>query len=116
MGVYNTFQSLGFFVGGVMGGLLSSHFGPSAVFMFGAVLIGVWLVLALGMKPLPAVKNLMFHVGALNTEAARRLEKNLLRVLGVTEAMVVIEEGAVYLKVDGRHLDERALRELLPAV
>jgi len=115
IGVYNTFQSLGFFVGGAMGGLLSSYFGASAVFMFGAGLIGVWLVLAFRMKPLPAVKNLMFHVRELSTQEARRLEERLSAVLGVTEAKVIAEEGVAYLKVDGRRLDEPALRALLPS-
>jgi MFS family permease len=116
IGVYNTFQSLGFFVGGAMGGLLSNYFGASAVFMFGAGLIGVWLVLAFGMKPLAAVKNLMFPVRELNAAEARRLEEKLVGVRGVTEAKVIAEESVAYLKVDGRRLDEQALRELLPAV
>ena len=115
IGVYNTFQSLGFFVGGAMGGLLSSYFGASAVFMFGAGLIGVWLVLAFRMKPLPAVKNLMFHVRELSTQEARRLEERLSAVLGVTEAKVIAEERVAYLKVDGHRLDEPALRALLPS-
>jgi MFS family permease len=115
IGVYNTFQSLGFFVGGAMGGLLSSYFGASAVFMFGAGLIGVWLILTFRMKPLPAVKNLMFHVRELSTQEARRLEERLSAVLGVTEAKVIAEEGVAYLKVDGRRLDEPALRALLPS-
>ena len=116
MGVYNTFQSLGFFVGGAMGGLLSSYFGASAVFMFGAGLIGVWLFLAFGMKPLAAVKNLMFHVRKLSAAEARRLEEKLMGVRGVTEVKVIAEERVAYLKVDGRRLDEQALRALLPAV
>jgi len=115
MGVYNTFQSLGFFVGGAMGGLLSNYFGASAVFMFGAGLIGAWLVLAFRMKPLPAVKNLMFPVHELSAAEARRLEEKLVGVRGVTEAKVIAEEGAAYLKVDGRRLDEQALRALLPS-
>jgi hypothetical protein len=83
--------------------------------MFGAGLIGVWLVLAFRMKPLPAVKNLMFHVRELSTQEARRLEERLSAVLGVTEAKVIAEEGVAYLKVDGRRLDEPALRALLPS-
>jgi hypothetical protein len=98
-----------------MGGLLSSYFGASAVFMFGAGLIGVWLILTFRMKPLPAVKNLMFHVRELSTQEARRLEERLSAVLGVTEAKVIAEEGVAYLKVDGRRLDEPALRALLPS-
>lgn len=114
MGVYNTAQSLGLFVGGVAGGLLSDHFGAAAVFEFGAVLIGLWLFLAWGMKSPPAVKNLMFHINSLGAEAARRLEKQFSEVPGVTEATVMADEGVAYLKVDSRRLDEAALRALLP--
>jgi MFS family permease len=114
MGVYNTSQSFGFFVGGAVGGLLSHHFGPSAVFVFGAALIGVWLLFALGMKRLPAVKTLMFHLPELGAEEARRLEAQLAAVLGVTEATVLAQEGVAYLKVDRHALDERALRRLIP--
>jgi len=102
-------------VGGVMGGLLSNYFGASAVFMFGAGLIGVWLVLAFRMKPLPVVKNLMFPVRELSAAEARRLEEKLAGVRGVTEAKVIAEESVAYLKVDGRRLDEQALHALLPS-
>lgn len=114
MGVYSTFQSLGLFAGGVMGGLLSNYFGAASVFIFGSGLIGVWLFLAFGMKSLPAVKNLMFHVRELSTQEARHLEAKLSGVPGVTEAKVIAEERAAYLKVDSHRLDEPALRELLP--
>jgi MFS family permease len=115
MGVYNTFQSLGLFAGGVMGGLLSNYFGAPAVFMFGALLIGIWLLLTFRMKPLKAVKNLMFPVHKMTTAEARQLEKNLLAVAGVAEAKVLIEERAAYLKVDSHKFNEQALRELLPS-
>ena len=46
MGVYNTSQALGLFVGGVVGGLLAHHVGRYAVFAFGVVLSAVWLWLA----------------------------------------------------------------------
>jgi MFS family permease len=115
MGVYNTSQALGLFVGGAAGGILSQHFGAAAVFEFGAVLIGIWLYLAYGMKAPPAVKNLMFHISALSAEDARRLEQKLIGVTGVAEATVMADEGVAYLKVDSRRFDEQALRRLLPS-
>lgn len=115
MGVYNTFQSLGLFAGGASGGFLSYRYGPASVFEFGAILIGIWLLLAARMKPLPAVKNLMFHVRELSVLEARNLEEQLTGVPGVTEAKVIVEEGAAYIKVDSHRLDEQALRALLPS-
>jgi MFS family permease len=53
LGVYNTTQALGLFAGGALGGLLSKHFGVSAVFGFGLVLSLVWWLVARGMRELP---------------------------------------------------------------
>jgi MFS family permease len=51
LGVYNTVQSLGFFVGGFGGGWLAKHYGFEALFAGCFVLMAVWLVAAWGMKP-----------------------------------------------------------------
>jgi predicted MFS family arabinose efflux permease len=50
LGVYNTTQSLGLFVGGVAGGWLMQHQGQVPVFVFGAVLIALWGISAAGMR------------------------------------------------------------------
>ncbi len=49
LGVYNTTQALGLFLGGAVGGLLASRYGSAAVFFAGAGMAGVWLVLAVTM-------------------------------------------------------------------
>jgi MFS family permease len=53
LGVYNTMQSLGLFCGGVLGGWMQQHIGASSVFMLGAVLTVVWLIIASNMQNLP---------------------------------------------------------------
>jgi predicted MFS family arabinose efflux permease len=50
LGVYNTLQSLGFFVGGAAGGWLAKTAGPSALFMACGALMLVWLLLAWPMR------------------------------------------------------------------
>lgn len=50
MGVYNTLQSLGFFVGGAMGGWLVKHAGASGLFAVCAGLMLVWLLVAWPMQ------------------------------------------------------------------
>jgi MFS family permease len=106
MGVYNTSQSLGLFVGGGLGGYLSSHFGASSVFVFGGVLMGAWVVLAATMKRPPAVRSKMYHLPTLHAEQVGELTRKLLALKGVREAVIVLEEGAAYLKVDMNHWDE----------
>jgi MFS family permease len=53
LGVYNTLQALGLFCGGALGGWLKQHVGPSSVFVFGAALTVVWIIIAAKMKNLP---------------------------------------------------------------
>jgi MFS family permease len=49
LGVYNTYQSLGIFVGGALGGLINKLYGYNASFVFCIALILLWFVLSLGM-------------------------------------------------------------------
>ena len=44
MGVYNTAQSLGIFVGGSMGGYIYKHGSPLMVFIFCGVMMTLWLL------------------------------------------------------------------------
>lgn len=113
MGVYNTCQSLGMFLGGVLGGYLLQHHGASAVFIFCSVLIGVWLLLAMSMERPPAVRTRLFHVREMAAERATELSKQLARLNGVSEALVVGEEGIAILKVDMRGWDEAAVEKLI---
>jgi len=52
-GVYNTTQSIGLALGGVIGGWLLKLDGPSAVFFACSGLVLAWLVVAAWMKPPP---------------------------------------------------------------
>lgn len=53
LGVYNTLQALGLFCGGALGGWLKQHAGAYSVFILGAALTIVWLIIASNMKDLP---------------------------------------------------------------
>jgi MFS family permease len=50
MGVYNTLQSLGFFVGGLMGGWLVKSWGSPALFLCCALALLGWLLVAWPMQ------------------------------------------------------------------
>ncbi|WP_455279295.1 MFS transporter [Cupriavidus necator] len=54
LGVYNTTQALGLFLGGAAGGWLLKHEGRSAVFVGCAVVLLLWLIIAWSMKAPPA--------------------------------------------------------------
>ncbi|KAF1012168.1 MAG: Inner membrane transport protein YajR [Burkholderia gladioli] len=52
-GVYNTTQSIGLALGGVVGGWLLKTGGTNEVFYACAALVAMWLIIAASMKPLP---------------------------------------------------------------
>ena len=116
MGVYNTAQALGLFFGGVFGGWLAQHYGFHMVFIFCVVLMAIWLLGSLSMKPPPAIKTRLFHVGAMPEDQAALLKMQLAGVAGVVEAVVLAEEGVAMLKVSIKGWDEAGARSLLDAV
>ncbi len=53
LGIYNTLQSIGLFLGGLLGGWLAQHYGSGAVSLACGVLALIWLGLAVTMTPPP---------------------------------------------------------------
>ena len=49
LGVYNTTQAVGLFIGGAMGGYIAQHFGDNAVFSACALLAVCWMIVAFSM-------------------------------------------------------------------
>jgi len=56
LGVYNTFQSLGMFFGGVLGGITANNFGYEGVFYFCGIIIFIWFILSLSIT-MPDLKK-----------------------------------------------------------
>lgn len=118
MGVYNTAQSLGVFMGGLMGGFLYARFGETATFLACAALVALWLLWALTMAPPLAVKSALFPLSddwllKRWDNDAELLQRTLQTVDGVVEAVVCREEGQVYMKVSQKAWDEARTREFL---
>ncbi len=102
MGVHNTAQSFGMFLGAVMGGYLSHKIGYSAVFVFCAVLMGVWLLLAFGMQTPPSVKTKMYHVGDLTPVQLQQLEQSVKILAGVVDATLIAQEHNLIVKINNQ--------------
>ena len=115
IGVYNSFQFFGLFLGGALGGFLAQHVGNAAVFVFSAGLAFAWLLLAISMNPPPAVRTRLLHVGTLVNAQAQRLSAALAALTGVVEAVVIASEGVAYLKVRTDAWDEAGANNLINA-
>jgi MFS family permease len=113
IGVYNSFQFFGLFLGGALGGFLAQHVAPAAVFVFASGLCVAWLLLALSMQAPPAVRTRMYHVNQISEAQAVSLSAALARVEGVVEAVVIAAEGVAYLKVRMGEWDEPGVHKLI---
>ncbi len=113
MGVYSSVQFLGAFFGATIGGALMQFVGGNAVFVFGIVLLLLWLIVAAGMQSPAAVRTRMYHLPEMNDAAAVELRRRLAQLSGVREVMVVAAERMACLKVDKHGFDEAAVEQLV---
>lgn len=115
IGVYNTTQTLGVFFGGLLGGWVASHQGDTGVFALCAVLVAVWLALAVGMRspaaPVNVLSSLTFSIAS--GVSLDGLREALAGVRGVREAEVVATERIARLKVVPGQWDENRVRKLI---
>lgn len=104
MGVYNTSQSLGIFVGGALGGYLSHAHGFASVFIFCGVMMFLWLLLASSMQAPLAVRTKMYTMDEtadqMSAKRANEVKGELMKLAGVIEAAVLPQERTVILKLD----------------
>jgi MFS family permease len=115
LGVYSTAQFLGAFVGGASGGWLYGHYGFGAVFAFCGTLALLWLLVTMSMASPRYLSSYILNVGQVNELEAHQLAAKLSTLPGVAEAVVIVEEGVAYLKVDRNTLNEEALQQFSAA-
>ena len=117
IGVFNTSQFFGAFVGGVLGGFLYDPIAQNfdTVFIVIAAMLGVWWVIALFMPEPPYVATITLHVEADDEEDGQRITAQLLALEGVTEVRIIVEEKAAYCKIDKKVIGEDELVEMAKA-
>ena len=89
------------------------HHGTSGVFALSVGIAVLWLLLALTMRSPRYLTSHMIHVGPVDDAEATHLATRLTKITGVAEAVVVVEDGVAYLKVDRHALDEEELEKLV---
>jgi len=105
MGVYTTSQFAGAFFGGLLGGWAHQQGGVMAVFLLGAAVTAIWLLLALGMRRPARHANELVRLAGLDPAGEAQLGGRLRALPGVLEVVIVPEEEMAYLKVDRARFD-----------
>jgi MFS family permease len=111
LGVYNTTQALGLFLGASLGGWLNQHVGADSVFIMTAALALVWLGLAATMRPPPKVASRSYSIAP--SVDIERLRAKIVDLPGVREAVIEQEARMAHLKVNLDRWDEARLRQLI---
>ncbi len=110
MGVYNTFQFLGIFFGGLLGGLVYGQLGVNAVFALCSLLLVGWAYLLYSAPKLRLLDSLVVRI---NPQSNHNCKHALEQVEGVEEVIIIEGEQTAYLKVDKERLDQEALDQII---
>ncbi len=113
MGIFSSSQFLGAFAGGAIGGWLASQYEAGFVFIVMALIVGLWLVAALGMKRHAKSKSFSFSAHFSSEEQADEVAEKLIAMPGVVEATLVYSEAVAYLKLDDKVADIAEIKALL---
>lgn len=105
MGVYNTFQFTGVFLGGFLGGSIYGEFGVTAVFGLCGLLLIVWGFLVQTAPQLRLLDSVVVALNSGDNDYQARFEA----INGVEEVIIIAGENTAYLKVDKENLDQTAL-------
>ncbi|MFH8133669.1 MFS transporter [Pantoea osteomyelitidis] len=114
MGIYSTSQFLGVAIGGSLGGWVFGHFDAQTVFLVGAIVAVIWLLVSTTMQEPPYVSSLRLVL----SEAALgvpNLEQRLKAQPGVTMVFIVPEEKSAYVKIDSKVTSRLELEALIAA-
>jgi predicted MFS family arabinose efflux permease len=101
MGIYSTSQFLGVAIGGSMAGWVDGIFDSQTVFLAGALLATLWLLVSLTMSEPAYVSSLRVEIPA-DVPADDSLGEQLRTFPGVSEVLVVQDERSVYIKIDSK--------------
>ena len=107
IGVYNTFEFAGVFVGGALGGILLGLFGSSGVFAFCVLATLMWLLVASTGRTPQLRNSVTLRLDGEIDLASRSIEHSLGALNGVDEVTVLPKVCVAYLRVDESCFDPK---------
>lgn len=112
MGIFSTSQFLGAAIGASLGGILINFGGLSTVFIGTALVCVIWLMVIVNMKEPPYVTSLKLPI-EMGTLQANNVANYLMKQQGITEALLVSEESALYVKFDKQQIKAEDIAQLV---
>lgn len=113
MGIYSSSQFFGAFWGGIIGGICYQYLGLIGVFLTSTLLVICWWFYSAGMINPKVLKSYTLNADVTDNESAEVMVSKLLDVVGVREAVVIVDDKAAYLKVEAKLFNVINTREIL---
>lgn len=120
IGIYNSFQFSGVFVGGVVAGYLYQQHDAVSVYIFCGVSLILWLAIIISAPKVALFDSRIIDLSipidsAVNEQGAEvlvKLQKALIGLKGVNDVTLIMDEKLAYLKVDKQTLDIERLNAI----
>lgn len=113
MGIYSSFQFLGIFFGGIIGGWLYGQFHISGVFTGCGIIALCWLFTVLRVQKIPYLSTRIFKLDGTGLLQSEILLAKLKATPGIAEVAFDQQAVVVYLKIDASIITDEQLRILL---
>ncbi|MGC8120941.1 MFS transporter [Marinobacter sp. VGCF2001] len=111
MGVYSTSQFFGAFLGGALGGYLLQGAGVAGVLWLMAGVLLLWLLTALTMPAPSYTTSLVVELRGVLESTFDEADRQLRKLPGVQDVVIVEDASTAYLKVDRLHFREDQLAD-----
>lgn len=112
MGIFSTSQFLGAGLGASLGGILIKFGGLTATFIGSAVMCIIWLVILIKMKEPPYVTSIRLLLSD-QQFANEQLLPLLMEQKGITDALLAVDERAIYIKFDKQRISRDQIDQLV---
>lgn len=108
IGIYNSAEFFGAFLGGALGGLMLGIFDTQGVYLMCAGIILLWLLIMLPASPPRLLDTRVLRFSDLES-MENRIVSELSAIDGVEEVITMAPQGVVYLKIDSEVLESDSL-------
>ncbi len=113
MGLFSSAQFLGAFAGGLLGGVMLDYDSYDSAFFQLAMLLLIWLLVALFMKEPKVVSSRIVSLQELDESSMLDFRQKAKQLPGVQEITVYFEEKVAYLKIDKKLFIDQKLESLM---
>ena len=113
MGIYSTYQFLGAFCGGMLGGLSFKLLGSTGLFYCLSGLISLWFIITWGMHNPSKIRTNVYTVDIKDDAHEKSLIDQLISLAGVIEVVIMRDEQTVYVKVNKQDYVSEDAKQIL---